>query len=89
MGSRSKSQTGMDKEGKTEITITNVPVYDPWGHLTEVKYGQFGQMINGSLQTKHNVYSIKASIFTIQIQKRLYYLFILINTNGFDYKMLG
>lgn len=48
MGSRSKSQTGMDKEGQTEITITNVPVYDPWGDLTEVKYGQFGQMINGS-----------------------------------------
>lgn len=45
MGSRSKSQTGMDKEGQTEITITNVPVYDPWGHLTEVKCGQFGQMI--------------------------------------------
>lgn len=48
MGSRSKSQTGLDKEGQTEITITNVPVYDPWGHITEVKYGQFGQMINGS-----------------------------------------
>lgn len=48
MGSRSKSQKGRDKEGQTEITITNVPVYDPWGHLTEVKYGQFGQMINGS-----------------------------------------
>lgn len=48
IGSRSKSQTGMDKEGQTEITITNVPAYDPWGHLTEVKYGQFGQMINGS-----------------------------------------
>lgn len=31
------SQKGMDKEGQTEITITNVPVYDPWGHLTEVK----------------------------------------------------
>lgn len=26
MGSRSNSQTGMDKEGQTEITITNVPV---------------------------------------------------------------
>lgn len=48
MGSRSKSQKGRDKEGQTEITITNVPVYDPWGHLTEVKCGQFGQMINGS-----------------------------------------
>lgn len=39
MGLRLKLQIGMDKEGKIEIIIINVFVYDFWGYFIEVKYG--------------------------------------------------